>query len=110
MPIPLPIRSKNPNRAEWQNLRPSAADLDALFPAGQESNIGLLLGQPSNNLVDADLDILEANKKGGKGGGEKEEKESAATRLVQLATEAGVVLFHSAEQVAYTVVPCGKHK
>jgi hypothetical protein len=51
------------------------------------------------------------SKKGrGKGRGEGEdEKESAATKLVKLATEAGVILFHSPEQTAYTVVPCDGH-
>ena len=59
-PIPLPPRSKDPGRKDWQDLRPTAADLDALFPAGVERNVGLLLGEPSGGLVDVDLDCPEA--------------------------------------------------
>lgn len=60
LPIPVPTRSKAPTIDDWPNLRPSATDLDGLFPAGPPTNIGLLLGAPSNNIVDADLDIGEA--------------------------------------------------
>jgi hypothetical protein len=60
LPLPVPYKSKEPNRADWPNLRPTAADLDDLFPANQDSNLGLLLGQPSDNLVDGDLDTIEA--------------------------------------------------
>jgi hypothetical protein len=59
-PIPLPSASKRPVLDGWQNLRPTAADLDTLFPPGRASNVGLLLGSASNGLVDIDLDADEA--------------------------------------------------
>jgi hypothetical protein len=58
-PIPLPSASKRPLLDGWQNLRPTASDLDTLFPPGRDSNIGLLLGSASNGLVDIDLDAAE---------------------------------------------------
>jgi hypothetical protein len=60
LPVPVPYRQKNPVRKEWQKLRPTADDLSDLFPTDEQSNIGLLLGGASNNLVDIDLDIPEA--------------------------------------------------
>jgi DNA polymerase I-like protein with 3'-5' exonuclease and polymerase domains len=60
LPIPVPFRSKGPVLAAWQDLRPTVADLDALFPTGQLSNLGVLLGAPSKGLVDVDLDVIEA--------------------------------------------------
>jgi DNA polymerase I-like protein with 3'-5' exonuclease and polymerase domains len=60
MPVPVPFRSKRPILPDWQDLRPTLADLDRLFPAGTPLNVGVLLGAPSGGLVDADLDIEEA--------------------------------------------------
>jgi DNA polymerase-1 len=60
VPIPVPYREKKPVRKEWQKLRPTTDDLADLFPTEEPSNIGLLLGQASNNLADVDLDIPEA--------------------------------------------------
>ena len=60
VPIPLSPRSKRPLAANWQKLRPSTADLDRLFPLETEYNIGLLLGEPSDGLVDVDLDAPQA--------------------------------------------------
>ena len=57
-PIPVPPRSKNPNRPGWQNERLSINDIPTRFP--EDSNVGLLLGAPSQNLVDVDLDTPEA--------------------------------------------------
>ena len=54
MPIPIPHKSKNPNRKEWQKERFSREDLPKHFNNGQ--NVGLLLGEPSGGLVDVDLD------------------------------------------------------
>jgi DNA polymerase I-like protein with 3'-5' exonuclease and polymerase domains len=66
LPVPVQDRGKKPwdhasgqPRDEWQSLRPSAADLDRLFPQGRASNIGLLLGAPSRGLLDVDLDCLQ---------------------------------------------------
>lgn len=58
MPIPLPHKSKNPNRKEWQKERFSREDLPRHFNNGQ--NVGLLLGEPSGGLIDVDLDCKEA--------------------------------------------------
>jgi DNA polymerase-1 len=45
---------------DWPNLRPTPADLDRLFPKDRELNVGLLLGSPSQGLLDIDLDCAEA--------------------------------------------------
>jgi hypothetical protein len=57
-PIPLPPRSKNPDRKGWQNERWTLADVETRFPA--DENIGLLLGEASNNRADVDLDCQQA--------------------------------------------------
>ena len=59
LPIPLHARDKKPIGEGWQDQRPTAADLDALFPPRQTRNVGLLLGKPSG-LIDVDLDSTEA--------------------------------------------------
>ena len=55
-PIPIPFRSKNPNFPNWhlQHTK-TVVELTAFFN-GKPQNIGILLGKPSNNLVDVDLD------------------------------------------------------
>src|SRR5206468_4059449 len=58
-PIPVPHRSKKPALKGWPDLRLTAADLARHFN-GQPSNLGILLGEPSGGLVDADLDCAEA--------------------------------------------------
>jgi len=60
VPIPVPWRSKVPHVKDWQHLRPTLADLDALFPPGVTLNVGLILGAPSGGLIDVDLDAPEA--------------------------------------------------
>jgi replicative DNA helicase len=57
-PIPVPYRQKRPVLDGWQRLRLSEADLAAHFN-GQPQNIGVLTGEPSGGLADADLDALE---------------------------------------------------
>jgi Bifunctional DNA primase/polymerase, N-terminal len=52
--IPLPHRSKNPGRNGWQHERWTADDLPHQFRG--QCNIGVLLGEPSEWLVDVDLD------------------------------------------------------
>jgi hypothetical protein len=59
MPIPIPYRSKNPNRKNWQHERLTDADIDQRFNDDQ-LNVGILLGEPSGWLVDVDLDCPEA--------------------------------------------------
>ena len=58
-PIPVPFKTKKPILDEWQNLRLTQADIPDYFD-GQPQNIGVLLGSPSNMLVDIDLASLEA--------------------------------------------------
>ena len=55
-PIPIPFRSKNPSFPNWhlQHTK-TVVELTACFN-GKPQNIGILLGKPSNNLVDVDLD------------------------------------------------------
>lgn len=57
-PIPIPTRSKNPNRPGWQDERWTADELVGLFTI--DCNIGVLNGDPSNGVVDIDLDCNEA--------------------------------------------------
>lgn len=57
-PIPIPKRSKKPDRRKWQDLRIEKNDVDKHFD--EDCNIGLLLGEPSNGLVDIDCDCREA--------------------------------------------------
>jgi Bifunctional DNA primase/polymerase, N-terminal len=57
-PIPLETGSKAPHTKGWTDLRISVADAHAYFDT--LGNIGLLLGQPSGNLVVVDLDCPEA--------------------------------------------------
>lgn len=53
-PIPIPARSKNPGRDDWQLERWTLADVAERFAAS--NNIGVLTGEPSHGLTDVDLD------------------------------------------------------
>ncbi len=56
---PVPVRGKKPIAGDgWQNLRLTVADVPRYFTNGE--NIGIILGEPSGNLTDADLDCPEA--------------------------------------------------
>ena len=57
--IPVPYQSKRPIIDGWPKLRLEVDDLADSFN-GQPSNIGGLLGEPSGNLGDVDLDVMEA--------------------------------------------------
>lgn len=59
-PIPLPEKSKNPNRPGWQNFIIGESEIPTYFPPS--ANVGVLLGNKSNNLVDVDLDSPDAEK------------------------------------------------
>jgi len=56
--VPIPKGSKAPIIPRWQDLRLTAEDLPRYFYDGQ--NVGVLLGEPSGNLTDVDLDCMEA--------------------------------------------------
>ncbi|QYK49102.1 MAG: DUF3987 domain-containing protein [Phycisphaeraceae bacterium] len=58
MPVPIPARTKGPIEKSWPSWRFTEADLALHF--GGDGNIGLILGEPSGNLVDVDLDCPEA--------------------------------------------------
>lgn len=57
-PIPILKGEKRPEVKGWPNMKVSKEQVPELFPAG--SNIGILLGEPSNGIVDIDLDSTEA--------------------------------------------------
>ncbi|HEX7080204.1 MAG TPA: AAA family ATPase [Gammaproteobacteria bacterium] len=59
--IPIPHKQKAPVLANWPALRITAETVGDYFN-GADSNIGLLLGEPSGGLVDIDLDADEAVK------------------------------------------------
>lgn len=53
--VPMPFREKGPRLRNWQALRLTAAELPRYFD-GQPMNVGVLLGEVSDHLVDVDLD------------------------------------------------------
>ena len=57
-PIPIPHGQKSPVLQGWPSLRLTETDLPRYFTNGE--NIGLLLGEASNGLMDTDLDCPEA--------------------------------------------------
>src|SRR5215471_15655650 len=61
-PIPVPAGEKASQRMlkGWPDLRLTMADLARYF--AHEANLGVLLGPPSGELVDIDLDCPEARK------------------------------------------------
>lgn len=56
--VPLRSRSKRPKHTNWTKLRLDGEQLDRAFQKGD--NIGAILGEPSNDLTDLDLDLQEA--------------------------------------------------
>ena len=54
-PIRVPYRKKAPKLSGWPDLRIREEDVDEHF-GGRRLNVGVLLGPPSNGLVDVDLD------------------------------------------------------
>lgn len=55
-PIPVSVRAKKPIIDEWQNLRLGEEDIPKYFRG--RCNIGILLGDPSNGLIDIDIDAV----------------------------------------------------
>ena len=58
-PIPIPHQKKAPVISGWPELFVTDANLSQYFN-GQPMNIGVLLGQPGNGVMDVDLDCQEA--------------------------------------------------
>ena len=56
--VPIRTGEKRPEGAKWQRLRLSENELRQHFKPG--ANIGVLLGEASNGLIDIDLDAPEA--------------------------------------------------
>ena len=57
-PVPIPAKSKAPVLVSWPNFEAELGSLEEHFiPQG---NVGLLLGERSNGLIDIDLDCAEA--------------------------------------------------
>ena len=61
-PVPLLPGSKRPLEEGWQSRLLDEEDIAAAFAPreGGEPNVGVLLGEPSNWVVDVDLDVDEA--------------------------------------------------
>ena len=57
-PICIQVGEKGPKTKGWQNLRHNEHDIPTVF--GRVCNIGLMLGEPSGWLIDADFDCQEA--------------------------------------------------
>lgn len=55
--VPIPAYDKAPVIDEWQHYRATSDEVDTTFARG---NVGILLGECSNGLVDVDLDCPEA--------------------------------------------------
>ena len=58
VPIPIRPKSKIPCESRWTEPKQGTSDLVARFGA-PDLNIGVLLGKPSGNLVDIDIDCPE---------------------------------------------------
>ncbi len=58
--VPIPYGKKRPILEDWPKLRIGRETIPNYFRNGQNSNIGVILGQPSHGLVDVDLDCAEA--------------------------------------------------
>ena len=57
--IPVAYQKKGPHIKGWQKLRLTESDIPGHFN-GQRQNIGVLLGEPSCNHIDIDLDAPDA--------------------------------------------------
>lgn len=53
-PVPIPAKSKRPTMKGWERLRLAESDVARHFRGS--CNVGVLLGEPSNWLIDVDLD------------------------------------------------------
>src|SRR5207248_3303252 len=58
-PVPWPAGMKGDKR-KWGHLRINRDTLAEHIPPGRQMNVGVMLGEPSRRLADADLDSPEA--------------------------------------------------
>ena len=58
-PIPIPFGEKTPKIRNWNKLRITNDEAPTYF-SSPCINIGILLGEPSRNLIDIDIDCVEA--------------------------------------------------
>ena len=59
--VPLPFGKKESREKEWHKIRiVTDADLKKHFPGTEPRNIAVILGEPSEDLTDVDLDCHEA--------------------------------------------------
>jgi predicted P-loop ATPase len=58
-PVPIPYREKGPAIDKWQSLVITEENVGQFFN-GSPANVGAILGAPSGNLQDIDLDCSEA--------------------------------------------------
>jgi hypothetical protein len=56
--VPVPPKEKGPRLKGWQKLRLDQSEISEYFDA--RDNIGILLGQPSEDLADIDIDCHQA--------------------------------------------------
>jgi putative DNA primase/helicase len=61
-PIPINFKDKKPTIKEWQNRTLNNTNIVIDFPDGFKRNIGIVLGDVSNKIVDIDLDCIEATR------------------------------------------------
>ncbi|MEM9469369.1 MAG: DUF5906 domain-containing protein [Pseudomonadota bacterium] len=59
-PIPVPHKEKSPKIKGWPDLNVSNDNLDQHFPKAKPSNVAVLMGSVSGNIVDVDLDHPDA--------------------------------------------------
>ena len=60
VPVPVGNGKKRPTINNWQKLQIDLQALEKHFPPNLPQNISLLLGSPSQGLIDIDLDCDEA--------------------------------------------------
>ena len=53
-PIPVPFGQKRPNAVAWNSIRVTRDSIPKFFPS--QSNVGIILGDPSGGAVDIDID------------------------------------------------------
>ena len=59
-PIPVPYRRKGPVIKGWNDLILTETNISEHFCTTRKSNIGVIMGEPSDWLIDIDLDCDEA--------------------------------------------------